>query len=441
MKCKSILCLMAFGVGCNAPVYSQKWLKNLGKVLNEVVETTANTPNTTTSQRGNGTQPASSGKAKADTPNVPHVTSSTIEITVPDFTYKYGQYSEGYVVIKDKQKETIGIFNVKGEPQVSWSIPFKENELPRFDSGVIPLKGMENYQTTVSIVNTKGETLARYTNLAQAGTNFYGGLFTMIRKVKASGNRQISSLRYVDASGKEVFPALWQDLSKLSYNPQLKDARPFCDDLSCYYDYMKERYGYFDRQGKIVIPAQFTSAEDFSEGRAVVSTDGERWFYIDTTGKQCIEQTFVAAKPQSFHDGYALVYKRNGNAKSPCFIDTTGQVVTNMLVNATSFMGGYACVEMNDGVYTVDKKFNKVRDIQSAMGSMLDFKIYPEQGLICVDDDVYAADGTLIFRRPFEYEMGKFHDGVAFIESLNEGWTGYVDAKGKVLIRFKQSDF
>src|SRR6266481_4674273 len=44
------------------------------------------------------------------------------------------------------------------------------------------------------------------------------------------------------------------------------------------------KWGYIDRRGNVVIPAQFESAEDFFEHKAAVSL-GEKTGYIDEAGK------------------------------------------------------------------------------------------------------------------------------------------------------------
>ena len=46
----------------------------------------------------------------------------------------------------------------------------------------------------------------------------------------------------------------------------------------------KGKYGYINKTGKVVLPAQFEFAEKFYEGLAVVKQGGKRGF-IDATGK------------------------------------------------------------------------------------------------------------------------------------------------------------
>ena len=52
-------------------------------------------------------------------------------------------------------------------------------------------------------------------------------------------------------------------------------------------------YGYLDRQSaKIVIPAKYRYAYNFSEGKAAVVIDAHRLCFIDKSGRQAIDQTY-----------------------------------------------------------------------------------------------------------------------------------------------------
>jgi hypothetical protein len=62
------------------------------------------------------------------------------------------------------------------------------------------------------------------------------------------------------------------------------------------------KYGYADHQGKLIIAAQFDTAEAFSEGLAAVEING-RWGYVDRSGKMVIPARFCHA--EQFSDGAA----------------------------------------------------------------------------------------------------------------------------------------
>jgi hypothetical protein len=69
---------------------------------------------------------------------------------------------------------------------------------------------------------------------------------------------------------------------------------------------VQKKCGYMDRSGRIVIPPQFTSARDFSEGLAAVEK-GEHWCYINSKGDVVISGPFNQAK--DFHGGLARVHE------------------------------------------------------------------------------------------------------------------------------------
>src|SRR5438874_11772775 len=64
------------------------------------------------------------------------------------------------------------------------------------------------------------------------------------------------------------------------------------------------KFGFIDRAGKIVIPLQFDSANDFHEALALV-TSNRKTMFIDTTGKSVITPQFDIVT--SFSEGLAPV--------------------------------------------------------------------------------------------------------------------------------------
>ena len=60
----------------------------------------------------------------------------------------------------------------------------------------------------------------------------------------------------------------------------------------CVYAKNSSIFGYVDTNGKIVIPAKYTVAHDFSEGLAMVVLNG-KVCYIDRTGKVAIDTGYT----------------------------------------------------------------------------------------------------------------------------------------------------
>ncbi len=88
-----------------------------------------------------------------------------------------------------------------------------------------------------------------------------------------------------------------------------------------------DRWGYIDKTGKIAIPAEFTTAGRFSEGRAAASRSGKLGGYIDRAGTMVISEQFGVAWP--FSDGLARVKIGDGSGLSDRwgYIDRSGKVV------------------------------------------------------------------------------------------------------------------
>lgn len=84
-------------------------------------------------------------------------------------------------------------------------------------------------------------------------------------------------------------------------------------------------FGYLDRQGRVAIKPQFSSAEPFSDGLAGVGLpnddgDGELYGYIDTSGKMVVPAIYSAVSPfvaglgvVTTTDGEVIVIDKQGN--------------------------------------------------------------------------------------------------------------------------------
>ena len=81
-----------------------------------------------------------------------------------------------------------------------------------------------------------------------------------------------------------------------------------------------ERYGYIDRSGAIVIPIQWMTAYDFSEGLAALRVDKKHFQFIDTAGTVVIKSKKYDSVGR-FRNGVCRVVK-GGKVK---WIDTKGK--------------------------------------------------------------------------------------------------------------------
>lgn len=127
-----------------------------------------------------------------------------------------------------------------------------------------------------------------------------------------------------------------------------------------YTSQFEEKYGFADKTGRIVVPCEYDSVNNFHEGLALVEKLGQ-YGYIDTTGKLVIPLIYDAAS--DFSQGYAAV----ANGYDVGYIDRTGQPLrlakTGEALRCDNAMdfdeNGVAVVR---GLYTSNRRFDAVID-------------------------------------------------------------------------------
>ena len=199
------------------------------------------------------------------------------------------------------------------------------------------------------------------------------------------------------------------DLKGLAKVCKKHDLSPFCDGLSCYFDFEEGyvffnklgekvvvieygvslfpffsdglivvgggdneitlgKYGYADKTGKLVIPFEYDYAEPFYKGIAKVSKGG-REFYIDKKGKEClsIENDKLSDYVEFSSNGWgALSKERNENGLM--MVEKDGKygwkngkgdiVIPIQFESASDFSDGLAWVKLNGVIGFVDKDGN-----------------------------------------------------------------------------------
>lgn len=167
----------------------------------------------------------------------------------------------------------------------------------------------------------------------------------------------------------------------------------------------KDKYGYFDLEGKIVINPQFDYATVFHDGLALVRTSGKerKWGFIDSEGKYVINATYKNATV--FQEGLAWVVSENG---APTAIDKKGNVkfTLKQAEKTEIFSEGLAAFSVTDSTETkwgfVDKS------------------------------------GKVVINPQFT-SVEKFKDGKCAVENKDEKW-GYIDSDGKIIINHQFDD-
>ena len=103
-------------------------------------------------------------------------------------------------------------------------------------------------------------------------------------------------------------------------------------------------WGYFDKTGNVAIRCIYDKVTPFSDGLALVRTEGKKWSFIDRNGKTVIPPT-SSYDFLSFHDGMVQCRERDGMVWG--YMDRTGKVVIPpQFPNAESFSEGMAAVDV-----------------------------------------------------------------------------------------------
>lgn len=92
-------------------------------------------------------------------------------------------------------------------------------------------------------------------------------------------------------------------------------------------DWDKQLYGYVDTRGSVVIPAQYTRAQPFSDGYALVEKDSKTYL-IDQEGVRAFPEMEPRGGFTEFRDGMALWLLDDGSSTGQyCLCNTKGEVV------------------------------------------------------------------------------------------------------------------
>ena len=133
---------------------------------------------------------------------------------------------------------------------------------------------------------------------------------------------------FVDRDGKLVIPAVFDT------------AEQFSEGLACVSEV--GRYGFINGWGQYMVHPQYSKARSFSEGRAAV-VFSTKWGYIDHSDRYVVHPNYDDCG--DFSEGFAAVLWRGRWG----YIDKQGRfAVTPRFVEARKFLGGSAEVRLGD---------------------------------------------------------------------------------------------
>ena len=156
-------------------------------------------------------------------------------------------------------------------------------------------------------------------------------------------NKETKKYGFVDKTGKMVIPAEYSYYSYgvCEFDEYGDKGRPFHDGLTVVYDSANAYYGYMDKTGKMVIPYQYANASSFKNGVARVKL-GDRWTVIDTTGKDLLPQAYSSAYDAEHISSEVFAVKGpNGDYG---FANKVGQIVSEGYSSIEPFSNGMALV-------------------------------------------------------------------------------------------------
>ena len=214
-----------------------------------------------------------------------------------------------------------------------------------------------------------------------------------------------------------------------------------------------EKFGYVDKTGRFVIEARFANAEDFSEGVAAVRSNESfssleggdessvKYGFIDRSGKFVIKPQFDGV--ESFSEGLAAVnigYKYG-------YIDKTGKLVIPARFDSVfPFSEGLAKVVIGDRSGFIDTKGKLVispRFAHSGFGNSINYNGF-KGGLAAVEVNGKTGyidkTGKLVISARYRYGSD-FNSGLALVHEgeIETGKSYYINKSGKVVWEHKNN--
>ena len=365
-------------------------------------------------------------------------TSLTKQIPMNRYNTDY-EFHDGMLAIYNSELGGYGFIDEQGNIRIKFEWEYLPFDKPCFGKGhCIVFKRSGNlpgyYTDHWYIIDKSGRITADLgTEISKTSGFNKDGYANVIVGSNKKGYRTM----VIDTHGREVFPHL--SYSGPSYSLSFILVTPFIEELAMYCDAKTHRYGYISRDGRIVIPAQYEYASNFSEGLAAVNfpaISGSRpalWGYIDKTGKTVIPPTF-RAQPGDFSEDMAVVTKKNGKQ---VYMDRTGKISPKEWNSLTPIKIGHAIA---DGMYVIDRNQHIVRGpfLEGKIKITGEYKhgLYPCQ--------VYGAQNGAIYPNGYLYPIQKIDHISENLIHYQDSWNhvdGFIDKNGRMVFEFVQSEF
>ena len=266
------------------------------------------------------------------------------------------------------------------------------------------------FAAELKIVQVSVPTVEEYEGTEYATWVFHEGLSRLYLYEDSSGFP--TGAGFIDWTGKVVIPA------------EYDNAGDFSEGFA--WVVKNGKIGFIDNTGKVITSFQYDSTLGFHEGLAAVTKNGKVGF-IDTTGKEVVPCTYDDTK--GFSQGLAAVEKGGKWG----FINKTGEeVISFQYDDATSFFQGLAGVKKNGKWGFINKTNEAVIDFQyDDVGTFANGLATVKQG---GKYGYIGKTGELAIPCTFD-AAGYFSDGLAAV--MQGGKWGYIDTTGKVVVPCK----
>lgn len=255
------------------------------------------------------------------------------------------------------------------------------------------------------------------------------------------GEKFKTDYKYVNKDLKIVFPHLSPVPSLFegennTIAPLSEELRAYCTKVDGY-----DRWGYIDRDGKIVIEPQFNEARSFHCGRALVKDSNGNRFFINPEGRKAYEPVWSNYDQVSDYDSN-LCAAPGSRFDETDYYDLNGKKVAT-LKSGSAFHDGYAyCFVFHEDinrnlVHRVDRSFTVLGVVDVTSG---DYNPPSYDALGLPHFNSWIADGAAHNGEYFfDYTVGPFsREGLAPATMVtNDGSTlykGFIDKKGHFVL-------
>lgn len=361
-------------------------------------------------------------------------------------------FHDGLLAVRNEETGLWGFIDEQGNKVIDYQWNYKTFGYPRFGGGACLVckssRDMWGRKETWYVINKQGRAIKLDATIVTSAPFNKDGYALVVKKM----NDRYSKCTYIDRQGREVFPALAQTVFTMGAECP-EEVRPFSNGLAAFYDIDKNRFGFFNKAGRIVCPAIYLDVQDFSDGLAAVKVgeNGGRWGYIDVSGRMVIPAKF-SKEPYPFREGKASVAKREGGV---VMIDKTGTVISPEFKDIRNFYLGYAYAQFEGKRFMdiVDENFNVVRaqlegkrlDPSRRNGRPFEFinGYYSWAGSpgVSLSFLLSPIGKELRFQSNWGERIDVEHRTAKVIHVKLKGYDGFIDYDGNIVFYFGEEEF